>query len=154
MHMSSSLVSHGHGPTALQCFQTLHRKGIIPVKVTCALLFPRYHQRPPRSRSFAGLPLPDLGSRSVLDAWELLYVSEDKSTVSVQWVKKVKDKYILHENSDSSPYISSVPYESIMFTDVLRNISETGERNGPYVLDGTVRQEIMKAYKDRDESNI
>ena len=75
MHMSSSLVSHGHGPTALQCFQTLHRKGIIPVKVTCALLFPRYHQRPPRSRSFAGLPLPDLGSRSVLDAWELLYVS-------------------------------------------------------------------------------
>ena len=81
-------------------------------------------------------------------------LSEDKSTVSVQWVKKVKDKYILHENSDSSPYISSVPYESIMFTDVLRNISETGERHGPYVLDGAVRQEIMKAYKDRDESNI
>ena len=81
-------------------------------------------------------------------------ISEDKNDISVQWVKKDRDKYRLHVNADGSPYISSVPYASIMFSDVLLNMSKNGDRNGPYSLDDTIRKEIFKAYKDRDDTIV
>ena len=69
----------------------------------------------------------------------------------VQWLRKYKDQYVLHFNADGSPYVSSVPVESIMFMDVLENSSSENKRDGPYLLDKVVRQEVMNAYKERDE---
>ena len=82
----------------------------------------------------------------------LIKVSEDKSSVSIQWAKKVKHEYLLHDYDDEKPYISSVPFESIIFTDGLQNMSQDGNRNGPYKLDDMMKKEIMSAYRDRDEN--
>jgi hypothetical protein len=77
-------------------------------------------------------------------------LSEDKCSVTVQWLRREKQNYVLHTKSDGSPYLSSVSVESIMFSDVLENLSLVNDKSGPYVMQNFVKQEITNAYKDRD----
>ena len=37
-----------------------------------------------------------------------------------------------------------------MFCDVLKNISESGNKKGPYVLEAEIKNKIMDAYVERD----
>ena len=86
--------------------------------------------------------------------WVCLFVelSEDGLSATVQWVKKEQQKYVLHLNRDSSQYISSVPVKSIMFADVLENLSPEDDREGPYKLSNFVKQEIVRAYDEQDQN--
>ena len=86
--------------------------------------------------------------------WTGLFVelSDDGASVTVQWVKKEKQKFILHLNRDGSPYLSSVPVQSIMFADVLENLSPENIRDGPYKMQSFVKSEIDKAYEERDRN--
>ena len=77
-------------------------------------------------------------------------LSEDQSSVIVQWLRREKQNYVLHTKADGSPYLSSVSVESIMFSDVLENLSLANDRSGPYVMQNFVKQEITNAYKERD----
>ena len=77
-------------------------------------------------------------------------LSEDKCSVTVQWLRREKQNYVLHTKSDGSPYLSSVSVESIMFSDVLENLSLVNDKSGPYVMQNFVKQERINAYKDRD----
>ena len=83
----------------------------------------------------------------LLESW-----NEDQRLVTVQWLKKDKQKFKLHINGDGSPYLSSLEVESIMFADVLQNLSESKSREGPYTLDSYIKQEIVNAYKERDNA--
>ena len=85
--------------------------------------------------------------------WVCLFdeLSEDGLSVTVQWLKKENQKYVLHLNRDGSPYLSLVPNESIMFADVLENLSPVDAREGPYKLSNFVKQEIVKAYEEQDQ---
>ena len=84
--------------------------------------------------------------------WIGLYhsLSEDQCSITVQWLRKDKQNYVLHNNADGSPYLSAVSVQSIMFSDVMENLSLSNDRCGPYVMQAFVKQEIIKAYKDRD----
>jgi hypothetical protein len=77
-------------------------------------------------------------------------LSEDQCSVTIQWLKKEKQNYVLHKKADGSPYLSSVAVESIMFSDVLENLSLNNDREGPYVMQNFVKSEITNAYKERD----
>ena len=86
--------------------------------------------------------------------WIGLYVelSDDGNYVTVQWVKKEKQNYILHLKNDGSPYLSSVPVQSIMFADVLENLCLEDSREGPYKMLNFVKSEIANAYIERDKN--
>ena len=86
--------------------------------------------------------------------WIGLYVeiSDDGNSVTVQWVKKEKQNFILHVKNDGSPYLSSVPVQSIMFADVLENLCPKDSREGPYKMQNFVKSEIVKAYVERDKN--
>ena len=86
--------------------------------------------------------------------WVGLFVelSDDGVDVTVQWIKKENQSYILHVNRDGSPYLSSVPVESIMFADVLENMSPTDNRKGPYRMQNFVKAEILKSYEEQDQN--
>jgi hypothetical protein len=77
-------------------------------------------------------------------------LSEDQCSVTIQWLKKEKQNYVLHKKADGSPYLSSVAVESIMFSDVLENLSLNNDREGPYVMQNFVKSEITNAYKEHD----
>ena len=85
--------------------------------------------------------------------WIGLFVSlnEDECDVTVQWLRKEKNSYVLHYKTDGSPYLSSVAVEAVMFSDVLENASLTNDRNGPYRLQNCIKAEILNAYVERDE---
>ena len=76
---------------------------------------------------------------------------QGSSWVEVQWLTREKKKFLLDLNEDGSPYLSKLPLESIMFTDVLQNMSPAGERSGPYEIDPETVTEIKLAYAERDE---
>ena len=77
--------------------------------------------------------------------------TDGNSTIEVQWLYQHKKQYFLSLNQDGSAYTSKLELESIMFSDVLSNISATGERTGPYVMDVDTVREIKNAYEDRDK---
>ena len=84
--------------------------------------------------------------------WVCLFVelSEDGLSVTVQWVKKENQKHVLHLNRDGSPYLSSVPVDSIMFADVIENLSPEDAREGLYKVSNFVKQEIDEAYEEHN----
>ena len=82
----------------------------------------------------------------------LINDEQGNSWVEVQWLKREKKKFFLHLGEDGSPYLSKLPLESIMFSDVVQNLSPSGERSGPYEMDSETIKEIRKAYAERDES--
>ena len=82
----------------------------------------------------------------------LVELCEDGLSVTVQWVKREKQNFVLHFHRDGSPYLSSVPVESIMFADVLENLSTNDCREGPYIMQNLVKTEIIKAYEERDQN--
>ena len=53
---------------------------------------------------------------------------------------------------DGTPYTSRLEIETIMFSDVLTNISSTGDRGGPYIMDAETVKEIKSAYDERDRT--
>lgn len=76
----------------------------------------------------------------------------DNTEVEVQWLERERRHFSLALNDDGSPYLSRLEIETIMFSDVLTNISPAGERSGPYVLDGDTIKEIKSAYAERDQA--
>lgn len=91
--------------------------------------------------------------------WIGLYMGLSKDDdgnnwVEVQWLKRDKKKFFLDLSDVGSPYLSKLQIESIMFTDVLQNLSSSGERTGPYVMDPETLKEIKAAYAERDESLV
>ena len=78
-------------------------------------------------------------------------VKDGTSTkVKVQWLRKDKKFFVLDTTGDGSPYISVLELESVMFTDVLRNVSYRGDRIGPYLLDRETKKNIFDAYTEQD----
>jgi len=53
----------------------------------------------------------------------MVSMSEDESSLTVQWLRKDKQNYVLHNKADGSRYLSAVSVESVMFADVLENLS-------------------------------
>ena len=49
-------------------------------------------------------------------------------------------------------FFSVIDINTVMFVDVLRNMSYTGNRNGPYVLDAETKKQIVAAYIERDRA--
>ena len=84
--------------------------------------------------------------------WVGLFVSlsEDECSLTVHWLRKDKLNYVLHNKPDGTPYLSSVSVESIMFSDVLENLSLDSDRAGPYKMQNSVKSEITNAYRERD----
>ena len=72
--------------------------------------------------------------------WVCLFVelSEDGLSVTIQWLKKENQKYVLPINSSGGVY------------NVLENLSPEDAREGPYKMCNLVTQEIFKAYKEQD----
>ena len=81
--------------------------------------------------------------------WIGLFVELFKDTmkIKVEWVKKDKKLYVL-----DTAYFSVIDFNTVMFVDVLRNMSYTGNRNGPYVLDAETKKQIVAAYIERDRA--
>ena len=84
----------------------------------------------------------------------MVSLSEDESSLTVQWLRKEKQNYVLHNKADGSRYLSAVSVESVMFADVLENLSGESERSGPYKLQNCVKSEIMNAYVERDQNLV
>ena len=72
--------------------------------------------------------------------------------VKVHWLKKERKLYKPHMRADGSPFISVVPFESIMFADILLNTSSILDVNGPYMMENDVLKQILEEYETRDES--
>ena len=66
--------------------------------------------------------------------------------IKVQWLKKQKNVFVL----DVDVPHSVLDINSVMFCDVLKNISESGNKKGPYVLEAETKKNIMDAYVERD----
>ena len=83
--------------------------------------------------------------------WIATYIgrSISEGSVKVQWMKKEKSNYVL-DNRNGQPYTSEVPEESIMFSNVLDNVSPTGDKNGPFTLSPYMKRQILNAYKEKD----
>lgn len=89
--------------------------------------------------------------------WIGLYVGRSKkepSKICVQWLKKDKKFYVLESLNNGSPYISDVEVESIMFSNVLSNVSRSNDRKGPYVLSREAKKLIQDAYIERDNTPL
>ena len=71
--------------------------------------------------------------------WIGLVMEITDGSLIVQWVKKVQSHYILDYLPNGSPYTSSLPMESVLFSDILQNQSSTLDRRGPYKLDPDVK---------------
>ena len=72
----------------------------------------------------------------------------DTGLIKVEWLRKEKKEFVL----ESPAQFSVLDVDSIMFCDVLRNLSDSGHRGGPYSLDVDSRKQIMTAYKERDSA--
>ena len=77
---------------------------------------------------------------------------EGNLEVEVQWLRREKRQFHLALNENGSPYKSSLELESIMFSDILTNMSQDGERSGPYTMDMETVKEIKAAYAERDKA--
>ena len=77
----------------------------------------------------------------------LINNEEGHVEVKVQWLYRQRRQFFLALLDDGTPYTSRLEVASIMFSDVLVNTSQTGERSGPYTI-----KEIKAAYADRDNS--
>ena len=84
--------------------------------------------------------------------WIGLCISCDNKNVEVQWLQKRKNQYVPQLNSDNSKYTSLLSVETVMFSNVLENVSEKGDRNGPYKLSAHMKRQIVSAYHERDKS--
>ena len=60
--------------------------------------------------------------------WVAIVIEIKNGMVKVQWLKKDGPTYVPHIFG-GKPYISDVPEESIMFSNVLENISATLDSN-------------------------
>ena len=74
--------------------------------------------------------------------------------IKVEWLKKEKKYFVLDCNSNGSPFYSVLNIDSVMFSNILRNCSYTGNRKGPYIMDVETKKEISKAYEERDDNLI
>ena len=79
-----------------------------------------------------------------------LLEEEDTMKIKVEWLKKSKTQFVLNSHENGSPYYSVVDCDSIMFCDVLINVSPNSDRAGPYTMDKDTRKQIMEAYEERD----
>jgi hypothetical protein len=86
--------------------------------------------------------------------WIGLFIEliEDRELVKikVEWLKKEKKYYVLEKKSDGTPYYSVLDLNTVMYSNVLRNVSYSGHRKGPYELDVQTKKEIQKSYVERD----
>ena len=80
----------------------------------------------------------------------LIEEGESSVKIKVEWLKKDKKYYVLDSTPDGAPYYSTIGLESVMFSNVLRNISPKEERSGPYILDKETKKSIDKAYNELD----
>ena len=71
----------------------------------------------------------------------------DTVLIKVEWLRKEKKEFVIN----TPPQFSVLDIDSIMFCDILRNISD-GNRGGPYSLDVESKRQIMTAYKERDSA--
>ena len=84
-----------------------------------------------------------------------LSLSDDANVIELQWLKKEKSRqnqYVLHFNG-KEPYVSLVPVKSVMFSNVLENLSPSDGMEGPYRLSKTTKISIEKAYQDQDRNS-
>ena len=81
-----------------------------------------------------------------------LLVVDDNMKVKVEWLKKERNNYVIHRADDGTPYYSVLECETIMFCDVLNNISPISDRTGPYAIDRDTKKQIMDAYNERDNN--
>ena len=58
--------------------------------------------------------------------------------------------YQLEFLTDGSADVGNVPIDSIMFVDVLQNLSSIMDTGGPYKLELDVKKQILSEYKSRD----
>ena len=85
--------------------------------------------------------------------WLGLFIQRpDEFTVEIQWLKRFKTTYVPHLNKDGSHYISSVPSDAIMFSNILENTSPSRSRDGPYKLSANIKRQVFDAYQERDNS--
>ena len=89
-------------------------------------------------------------SRPWIGLFVELVIDGTSTKVKVQWLRKDKKFFVLDTTGDGSPYISVLELESVMFTDVLRNVSYRGDRIGPYLLDRETKKHICDAYTEQD----
>ena len=82
----------------------------------------------------------------------LITKQTDKGSVEVQWLKQCRTMFTPQFNKDGSPYVSIVPKESLMFSNILENTSKDLGRDGPYKLSADMRRQINQAYIERDSS--
>ena len=82
----------------------------------------------------------------------LINNDEGHVEVKVQWLYRQRRQFFLALQDDGTPYTSRLEVASIMFSDVLVNTSQTGERSGPYTIEPDTIKEIKAAYADRDNS--
>ena len=86
--------------------------------------------------------------------WLGLFIELVKNSESVQmkveWLKKDNKYFVIDTKPDGSAYYSLLDVETVMFIDVLRNLSYSSSRKGPYVLDTETKKQVAKAYAERD----
>ena len=80
----------------------------------------------------------------------LLVEMVGEKQVKVQWLKKERKVYSLEYHRSGLPYTSVLDHSTMMFSDVLINMSGDCNRSGPYKIDEDVRVAIMEAYSERD----
>ena len=83
--------------------------------------------------------------------WLGIIQETSERSVNIHWLKKEKSKYVPHFLSNGAPDQSEIPIESIMFVDILLNLSPLVDDNGPFALEQDLKLQIMSAYKDQDE---
>ena len=86
--------------------------------------------------------------------WVGLFVelikNRDSVQIKVEWLIKKEKYFVLDSKPDGSVYYSLLDIETVMFVDVLRNISYSSNRKGPYILDPETKKQIFKEYTERD----
>ena len=85
-------------------------------------------------------------SRPWIGLFKELKEDETGVQIKVEWLKRQKNVYVIDVDV---PY-SVLDIDSVMFCDILKNISESGNKKGPYVLETETKKKIMSAYGERD----
>jgi hypothetical protein len=87
--------------------------------------------------------------------WALCSSFGTQVRVETQWLKKEKNQFVPWIACDGKPYTSIVDCDSIMFHNILTNISPERERSGPYTWpDQETKKEVMLAYVERDKAML
>ena len=85
--------------------------------------------------------------------WIGIIVKVTDESLTLHWLKKERrNMYYLLNLLDGSPSLSEVPVESVMFVDVLQNLSGLLDRSGPYSIDSDMKRQIMDEYKKKDSA--